>query len=258
MDAPVQHHAAAGHGVLPPALRDAAGSGHAGLDLKHLAEKTGFRLLPHGQIIGVGAAVLVDGEQAAGAFRSIHHVLQLSAGHGHRLLAHDGFPGLQRLAYQGFMEVVGGGHHDDVQARVGQHRLVGIIELFKAFRLRQLHPLGIDVVHADEFHPVGFADPFEVPMAHPAVADESRFILFHVTMSFPIAGILFSRRGSAHAHHIWAGCSVIITSCRKRIAFSSPCLTDIRPSSCSMLTEPSYPIIRRVDIMSFHRAVSEP
>ena len=200
----------------------------------------------------------MDGEQAAGAFRSIHHVLQLSAGHGHRLLAHDGFPGLQRLAYQGFMEIVGGGHHDDVQARVGQHRLVGIIELFKAFRLRQLHPLGIDVVHADEFHPVGFADPFEVPMAHPAVADESRFILFHVTMSFPIAGILLSRRGSAHAHHIWAGCSVIITSCRKRIAFSSPCLTDIRPSSCSMLTEPSYPIIRRVDIMSFHRAVSEP
>ncbi len=63
MDAPVEHHAAAGHGILPPALRDAAGAGDAGHDLKHVAEQPGVYGFEHSGVIRVGPAVLVDGER---------------------------------------------------------------------------------------------------------------------------------------------------------------------------------------------------
>ena len=84
-----------------------------------------------------------------------------------------------RLAHQRQMEVVGRRHHNKVDVLVGQQLLVGGIGLFNAVLLGERHAFRVDVVNAGEAYAVGFENAVFMPVTHAAVADDSRFVLFH-------------------------------------------------------------------------------
>lgn len=95
------------------------GAGNAGFNLKYVAQQAGFNGLPHMEIVGIVAAVLMDREHAAGALGAVDHFLGFFAGHGYRLFAQHGFARLQRLADQRHVEVVGSGDYHDVDFLIG-------------------------------------------------------------------------------------------------------------------------------------------
>src|SRR5260370_1351460 len=75
----------------------------------------------------IEAKVVVRRVHAPAALGDLEQVGGLGGRHGERLLADDMLAGAQRRARVLVMQVVGGGDMDDLDARIGKHRLEALV-----------------------------------------------------------------------------------------------------------------------------------
>ena len=83
------------------------GAGNAGFNLKYVAQQAGFNGLPHMEIVGIVAAVLMDREHAAGALGAVDHFLGFFAGHGYRLSHSTALPASSAWQTSGMWKLLG-------------------------------------------------------------------------------------------------------------------------------------------------------
>ena len=155
VDADVEQGAAAGQIAVgePAAVTgDAAAALPGGAHGIDLAKEAGVGLLLGGLHGRREAIMRPGGQDAVVGGGDVEHLLGIGVGEGEWLLAQHVGAGFERGDGHGLVEDVGRGHHRDVGANLGQHRIV------VAVRARDLEIVGqypgaglVDVADGDDF-----------------------------------------------------------------------------------------------------------